>query len=222
MADARALDDDLVRAVELLFERGQRTSEVEAKLGDARRADALGQRFDCIRDLYEIHRDSIMRGEYDPYIIDWMPEFTPIEDMAWHSIRCLGLPMYPQYPAGRFFVDFGDPVKKIAVECDGKKWHDKERDRQRDLELAEIGWRTFRISGVECNSFEFDWREAREQGKSDDEVERLCRHWIRRTGEGVISCIAVAYYGGKLPHRCLDMGDVCESLHQHRLLPFDL
>ena len=47
-------------------------------------------------------------------------------------LGCLGLPFYPQYPIGKYFVDFADPVKKIVIECDGKKYHqDKEKDKRR-------------------------------------------------------------------------------------------
>jgi len=50
----------------------------------------------------------------------------------------LGRPRY-------FFVDFGLPEKKIAFECDGKYWHDKERDSIRDEILKHQEWTVIRF-----------------------------------------------------------------------------
>lgn len=90
-----------------------------------------------------------MRG--DPYqIADWVSLFSPIEYDAWCEIRAYGLPLWPQLPVGRFFVDFGNPVAKIALECDGREFHDAAKDRIRDAELADMGWRVFRVTGSAC------------------------------------------------------------------------
>lgn len=85
-----------------------------------------------------------------PYFVDWLPIFTHIEVDAWNAIRRLGLPFYPQYPVGRRFVDFGDPVTGLAIECDGAAWHDKVRDAERDAELADLGWTVKRFTGRQC------------------------------------------------------------------------
>lgn len=85
-----------------------------------------------------------------PYFLDWFPVFTPIEDYLWFSIRAIGLPFFPQYPVGRYFVDFADPKKWIAIECDGKMWHDAEKDTRRDEELAGLGWSVIRFTGRRC------------------------------------------------------------------------
>jgi very-short-patch-repair endonuclease len=47
------------------------------------------------------------------------------------------------------FADIGIPSLKLDFEYDGERWHDInriEKDEQRDKELAEIGWATFRIN----------------------------------------------------------------------------
>ena len=46
------------------------------------------------------------------------------------------------------FADIGVPSLKIAFEYDGTYWHEKRKieDSQRDKELAEVGWVTFRIN----------------------------------------------------------------------------
>lgn len=100
-----------------------------------------------IREAYKEYEAEILSGiRRSPYDlgIDW--QFSPIEDNVWAAIRYLGLPLYPQYPVGRFFVDFGDPKRKIAVEVDSIRWHkDKAKDSRRDDEIRKLGWRVIRI-----------------------------------------------------------------------------
>lgn len=106
-----------------------------------------------IRKVYEAVLPELMEAERwtDPYWVDWLQIMTPIEVSMWSLIRSQHTPYYPQFPVGRYFVDFGNPQHRIAIECDGKKWHDPERDARRDAELGELGWRVFRFSGRACN-----------------------------------------------------------------------
>jgi hypothetical protein len=84
-----------------------------------------------------------VRGKISPYFIDWILEFSPIEDVAWFSIRSQGVPLYPQLPLFNFFVDFGNPRLRIGLELDGKDRHDAAKDRERDELLFRYGWRIF-------------------------------------------------------------------------------
>lgn len=89
----------------------------------------------------------------DPYAWDHDTGIvmTPIESALWHDIRAEGAVFYPQYPVGRFFVDFANPAAKIAIECDGAAFHtDKAKDAARDAELAKAGWHIYRITGNAC------------------------------------------------------------------------
>lgn len=81
---------------------------------------------------------------------DWHKYMTPIEKNVWDDLRLIGLPFVPQYPVGNFFADFADPAKKIIIECDGKAYHDKHSDAQRDLIMEEDGWTVFRLPGDVC------------------------------------------------------------------------
>lgn len=108
----------------------------------------------ALREIYA-RQDEEIRHRWPhmvhPYrAVDWVRVFTPIESLAWNAIRCRGLPLYPQYPVGRYFVDFGDPVYRLAVECDGKQWHDQARDAARDAELRKLGWTIKRFTGRQC------------------------------------------------------------------------
>jgi very-short-patch-repair endonuclease len=89
----------------------------------------------------------------EPYQVNWLALFTPIELALWHDISAASCVLYPQYPVGRFFVDFANPAAKVAVECDGAAWHtDAEKDRARQAEIGKMGWSVYRISGRDCKS----------------------------------------------------------------------
>lgn len=116
--------------------------------------------------MVDAGRESWLHG--DPYAIaDWPSLFTPIEAALWVDIRCAGLAMWPQFPVGRYFVDFGNPVARVALECDGASFHDANKDAARDAELNTLGWTVLRIPGWRCK------KEAPEleQDMSDDELE---------------------------------------------------
>jgi very-short-patch-repair endonuclease len=53
-------------------------------------------------------------------------------------------------PAGKFRVDLGYEVERVAFELDGRRYHtgraDRERDLRRDAALASINWLTVRFS----------------------------------------------------------------------------
>ena len=96
--------------------------------------------WDRVRALREFY-NCIDVNEYNPYPygMDWSQVFTPIEFQVWQDIRGTGADYWPQFPIGRFVVDFADPAIKVAIEADGARWHDEERDSQRDQELSDMG-----------------------------------------------------------------------------------
>jgi hypothetical protein len=141
------VNDDLIEAIVAGFEH---------PLEWVTAADSLSARFGKIRRNYEEYQRGVDAGQWDwmrgdPYAIaDWVPMFTPIEDDAWCEIRSAGLPMWPQFPVGKFFVDFGNPVAKVALECDGKEFHSAVKDAERDKVLRSMGWRVIRVTGSRC------------------------------------------------------------------------
>jgi REase_MTES_1575 len=89
----------------------------------------------------------------DPYQWEFEGEIklSPIERMFWFDVRACGVVLYPQYPVGRFFVDFANPAARVAVECDGAAYHqDPERDGERQAEIEAMGWLVLRIVGSDC------------------------------------------------------------------------
>jgi len=80
---------------------------------------------------------------------------TPIERYMANAMINTNLPIAEeQYKVGTKIVDFAYLEQKLAVECDGYKWHkqDKEqieKDIERDKYLAKKGWRVLHFSGVQ-------------------------------------------------------------------------
>lgn len=115
-------------------------------------------KWDRIRAFYREHKEEILTAPahqwgVDPY--SWEEEagvsMTPIESALWQDMRTIGAVLYPQYPVGRYFVDFGNPVAKVAIECDGAAYHtDKARDAARQRDIEALGWAVYRITGRAC------------------------------------------------------------------------
>ena len=129
------------------------------------------RRWSILREMYAEITPEILAGDRrGPYVLEW--DFTPIEYDLWQSVRYYGLPFWPQYPVGRYFVDFGDPVRRIALEADGHDFHDARRDAQRDAELGALGWRVFRFEGWRC------WKGADDPESADAKlVEQLSPYY---------------------------------------------
>lgn len=127
------------------------------------------------------------------YPVDWYSILTPIEMRVWEAIRYVGrVIMYPQYPVLNYFVDFGNPYYKIAIEADGKDYHiDKDRDNRRDQELLNEGWKVFRISGAKINYMpEPLLREIIFEEGYDEYQEQ----WYKSTLEGFITAFRTIYF----------------------------
>lgn len=159
----------------------------------------IGERFRRIRHNYEIYQQLVDAGlgswmHTDQYEVgDWVSIFTPIEMAAWQDIRANSLPLWPQLPVGRFFVDFGNPVAKVALECDGKQWHDQQKDARRDAELRELGWSVWRAPGWRCKRV-LDRPEDFAEWLPDEQEE----FWGRRDAETMAGIIGeIKHYMGR-------------------------
>lgn len=155
-----------------------------------------------LKDIYEIHTTDIMEAySYgndvwsDPYFVDWMPLFSPIETHMWYILRGGMTPFYPQYPIEGAILDFAHIGLKIAIECDGKDWHEEGKDKKRDLRLMESGWKTFRIKGSEFyTKFKFpdeisDYLDEYYRIEDNDEY----INYVMNTPEGVVEAIKKYY-----------------------------
>lgn len=87
------------------------------------------------------------------YAVRW--RFSPLEYQCWAELRSIpeGSGFWPEYPIGKYFVDFADPVHKIVIECDGAQFHaDKEKDKTRQLEIESLGWTVIRFNAAQILS----------------------------------------------------------------------
>jgi very-short-patch-repair endonuclease len=126
---------------------------------------------------------------------NWISLFTPIEAAAWSDIRSWGLPLWPQLPVGCFFVDFGNPVLKVALECDGRQWHDAEKDAARDEILEDAGWLVFRAPGWRCMKTvdrPVDWDYL-----SDEQRQELREYRHLNTMDGLMRDMQTAMHWGR-------------------------
>lgn len=156
-----------------------------------------------IREMYK-HIDTSI---YSPYPIDWVPLFTPIEYMVWCDIRDYPINMWPQYPVGKYFADFANVQKKIVIECDGKQWHDEEKDAKRDAEMIADGWTVYRIPGYECNRV-----------VERDDYENEEEYWkdLYASSSGVIKAIHYFYFKHTYRMDDEELGLALRCLNQHR------
>ena len=134
------------------------------------------------------------RGRMDPYFVDWIPMFTPIEMSVWQDIRSAGLPLLPQVPALQYFIDFANPFEKIAIECDGKAWHDEEKDAKRDAALMAEGWTIYRITGSECNRIRPAPWEFDESDHTEESRYGIAREFFLTTATGIMFAIGHIHF----------------------------
>ena len=80
---------------------------------------------------------------------DDMPPLTPIEALLYRAMRDRQLTPVAQYGIGRLRADFAFPDVRLVVECDGRPWHDPDRDRARDAKLRKRGWEPIHFTGSE-------------------------------------------------------------------------
>lgn len=171
-------------------------------------SDKYFYKLQTIRNYYKCHQEEIIKWNtkhpntlYRSYPYDWDDVFTPIERQAWNSMRCKGrICLYPQYPALNFYLDFGNPLKKIGLEIDGKEWHNIEKDKIRDKILQSDGWKIYRVSGSQMNNdnytslYDYDINEYEQHAYMNH-----IRQWIYNTGDGVIEAIKVIHFDGNIP-----------------------
>lgn len=141
-----------------------------------------------IRKAYKKHMHKILAlriGSF-PYDIgiDWIDKLSPIEEHVWSSIRYLGLPFYPQFPVGPYFLDFGDPVRKIGIEVDSRRWHqDEDKDLRRQAEIEAEGWEIHRFPSRMVYTIRDDFNVLDDNGENP-EVDRA--RYTTESAEGYL------------------------------------
>ncbi|HTW53105.1 MAG TPA: DUF559 domain-containing protein [Stellaceae bacterium] len=73
---------------------------------------------------------------------------TDAEARLWHRLRDRrlgGFKFVRQAPIGRYYVDFLCREARLVVEIDGSQHVENLQDRERDQELAALGYRVLRV-----------------------------------------------------------------------------
>ena len=99
----------------------------------------------------------IARGRcFKPAFIGYNYDWTPNAEQAWFCQKAGGMTLFPLFPFLQYFLDFGDPFRKIAVliEEKAKPWTDGEALINQERLLRFSGWRTFRITDAVANTYE--------------------------------------------------------------------
>lgn len=131
------LDPAYRRGCDLLLWADRESNRVDADLVDpAYRYPWTLDRFRYLIDRYEAR-----------HVDDALPPLTPIEHMLLTALGARQLRPRVQYGVDLFRLDFAFPERRLAVEADGREWHDKARDAARDAVLASRGWNVMHFSG---------------------------------------------------------------------------
>jgi very-short-patch-repair endonuclease len=207
---------------------------LESRYEEATKAE----RWEILREHYTRELPNILReAERDlhmwavpPYVFDW--RFNRNEKAVWGDIRRReAMVMYPEFPALNYFVDFGHPYLRIAIEADSRKYHERQRDIERDRRLYEIGWKVFRSpyrENIDASFIEHgDIHEMMMEG-SEEEASRELEHWLLNTSDGLVDAIYFFYFmspdkRAAMMERYPDyLGLAKKSLRRHRNIDFPL
>ena len=153
-----------------------------------------------IREMYRWWLPQIKKyyPRFDPYggnWTSWIPH-TRIEEDVWADIRYLHLPMVPEFPVLNYFIDFADPIKKIGIEVDSKKWHvDPQKDAIRQKEIEQEGWTIYRIQGWQTFKGHEDYSDVKQKNceceyEQDENICKSClntdRDFFENCSEGIL------------------------------------
>ena len=76
---------------------------------------------------------------------------SPIEDILAYELKNRNVKFEPQKEIGKYRVDFFFPEANLVVEADGKEYHSKpeqrEKDEQRQMEIIKKGYSLLRFTG---------------------------------------------------------------------------
>lgn len=77
---------------------------------------------------------------------------SPFEEQVLRRLIARGYSVQPQFPVGAYRIDLvvSGSGRRLAVECDGERWHGPDKlleDMERQAILERLGWRFARIRG---------------------------------------------------------------------------
>jgi hypothetical protein len=106
--------------------------------------------FDLIKRLYdESYAKAKISNRIQLFLfeINWENSLNRIHLKIYHDIKTIGVWLYPYYPLGGFFLDFGNPFKKIGIEILYKD-HGKKNKEKRLAYFKRMGWQIYLIESI--------------------------------------------------------------------------
>lgn len=101
--------------------------------------------FESIKQQYFLSYDKALRSGIHqlPFNVEeWQHTLSEVQLKVYNDIKSIGTYLYPLYPIGDYFIDFGNPFKKIGIEL-----LYKEREREERLACIEyfksFGWTVY-------------------------------------------------------------------------------
>lgn len=148
-----------------------------------KKREIIKAKYDKIRSYIFENKSSYV----NPYIVPWESVLNANETNLFHCFRASGFPMYPQFPVGKYWVDFGNPFYKVAIEADSKTFHTIEKDIDRDFDLKKMGWTVYHIPS--SLSFSKKQVDVYNVYRYDENYVETWEDYLRNTLEGVLDCI---------------------------------
>ena len=110
--------------------------------------------------LYDIRRSLLEYADSPSAFIDDSKirenADSPFEVEVCQYLSQHGFGYTQQYPAGAYYIDIAMKGKKVAIECDGDRWHSTPEQVANDMErqtiLERLGWQFIRIRGTKYYS----------------------------------------------------------------------
>lgn len=99
--------------------------------------------------------ESLILGKPERWDIHYARCDSPIERKLYKALRRKGYHLRTQAKCGKYQIDIALPRHKIAIECDGRKYHSspqqKAHDRRKSQYLRQKGWTVLRFTGSQIN-----------------------------------------------------------------------
>jgi len=194
-------------------EETQQYLPVYPSMGFSEYCTALRHNYKRYMDEYEESSSNYgkpLGWNYDnPYHVCPFEHLSPIEKSAWEAIKSGNNDFVPHFPVGKYVLDFANPHFMIGIECDGKQWHNAEKDAVRDRWFADKGWLIFRLEGRKCHyamDYIYNVIDAEYSSELSDHETEYVRKFMNRTVEGLMISIRHKIIGNQrhdfIEHNC--------------------
>ncbi|HLP11166.1 MAG TPA: hypothetical protein VK177_04480 [Flavobacteriales bacterium] len=126
--------------------------------------------FGHIKSAYQEGYNDAIKKKIDKLpttVENWFETLNQIEFKFLSDIKWVGVLMYPYYPIGDLFADFGNPFKKVAVVIEYKN-HDGALLEKRINSFREKGWTVYTL---ESKSVTYTAEELFDYNKTDPNLD---------------------------------------------------